>query len=171
MASVSAFCYTGAQPVDILKIATFNINGIRSRLPALLEWLEREGPDVVCLQELKAPDAAFPINDIHAADYGAIWHGQASWNGVAILAKGREPARASRRRRRHAQPLSRRSGARRDRRLPVSTERQPAARSQIRLQTGLVRTADQLRRRPLRQRSSSSACGRIQRRSDRSGYL
>src|SRR6516165_4688939 len=54
MASVSAFCYTGAQPVDILKIATFNINGIRSRLPAL-EWLEREGPDVVCLQELKAP--------------------------------------------------------------------------------------------------------------------
>ena len=88
MASVSAFCYTGAQPVDILKIATFNINGIRSRLPALLEWLEREGPDVVCLQELKAPDAAFPINDIHAAGYGAIWHGQASWNGVAILAKG-----------------------------------------------------------------------------------
>ena len=68
MASVSAFCYTEAQPVDILKIATFNINGIRSRLPALLEWLEREGPDVVCLQELKAPDAAFPINDIHAAD-------------------------------------------------------------------------------------------------------
>src|ERR1700751_4652171 len=56
-----------AQPVDILKIATFNINGIRSRLPALLEWLEREGPNVVCLQELKAPDAAFPINDIHAA--------------------------------------------------------------------------------------------------------
>ena len=78
-----------------------------------------------------------------------------------------KPARASRRRRRHAQPLSRRSGARRDRRLPVSTERQPAARSQIRLQTGLVRTADQLRRRPLRQRSSSSACGRLQRRSDR----
>jgi len=64
MASVSAFCYTGAQPVDILKIATFNINGIRSRLPALLEWLEREGPDVVCLQELKAPDAAFPINQL-----------------------------------------------------------------------------------------------------------
>ena len=49
MASASAFCYTGGgQPVDILKIATFNINGIRSRLPALLEWLEREGPDVVC---------------------------------------------------------------------------------------------------------------------------
>src|ERR1700751_6144496 len=91
MGSVSAFCYTGAQPVDILKIATFNINGILSRLPALHEWLEREGPDVVCLQELKAPDAEFPINDIHAAGYGAIWHGQASWNGVAILAKGMDP--------------------------------------------------------------------------------
>ena len=96
MASVSAFCYTKAQPVDILKIATFNINGIRSRLPALLEWLEREGPDVVCLQELKAPDAAFPINDIHAAGYGAIWHGQTSWNGVAILAKGMDPLESRR---------------------------------------------------------------------------
>src|SRR5215472_14434574 len=83
MASVSAFCYTGAQPVDILKIATFNINGIRSRLLALLEWLEREGPDVVCLQELKAPDAAFPIR-------------QASWNGVAILAKGMDPLESRR---------------------------------------------------------------------------
>ena len=82
--------------MDILKIATFNINGIRSRLPALLEWLEREGPDVVCLQELKAPDAAFPINDIHAAGYGAIWHGQTSWNGVAILAKGMDPLESRR---------------------------------------------------------------------------
>jgi exodeoxyribonuclease III len=77
--------------VGILKIATFNINGLRSRLPNLLEWLERERPDVVCLQELKAPDTAFPINEIQAAGYGAIWHGQASWNGVAILAKGTEP--------------------------------------------------------------------------------
>src|ERR1700751_2099963 len=91
---MSAFCYTEAQPVDILKIATFNINGIRSRLPTLLEWLGREGPDVVCLQELKAPDAAFPMNDIHTAGYGAIWHGQISWNGVAILAKGRTCGKA-----------------------------------------------------------------------------
>ena len=82
--------------MHILKIATFNINGIRSRLPALLEWLKREGPDVVCLQELKAPDAAFPINDIHAAGYGAIWHGQTSWNGVAILAKGMDPLESRR---------------------------------------------------------------------------
>jgi exodeoxyribonuclease III len=91
IASVSASFHTEAHPVDILKIATFNINGIRSRLPVLLEWLEREGPDVVCLQELKAPDAAFPINDIRGAGYGAIWHGQTSWNGVAILAKGIDP--------------------------------------------------------------------------------
>jgi len=77
--------------VDILKIATFNINGVRSRLAALLEWLKRERPDVACLQELKTPDAAFPIDDIRAAGYGAIWHGQASWNGVAILAKGLDP--------------------------------------------------------------------------------
>ncbi|MBV8378169.1 MAG: exodeoxyribonuclease III [Verrucomicrobia bacterium] len=77
--------------MDSLKIATFNINGIRSRLAALLEWLKREAPDIVCLQELKAPDAAFPIREIQAAGYGAIWHGQVSWNGVAILAQGIEP--------------------------------------------------------------------------------
>jgi exodeoxyribonuclease-3 len=77
--------------VQTLKIATFNINGIRSRLPALLQWLEREQPDVACLQELKAADVAFPILDIQAAGYGAIWHGQASWNGVAILARDAEP--------------------------------------------------------------------------------
>jgi exodeoxyribonuclease III len=74
-----------------MKIATFNVNGIRSRLPILLEWLKREEPYIACLQELKAPDAAFPIDDIRAAGYGAVWHGQASWNGVAILAKGCDP--------------------------------------------------------------------------------
>ena len=77
--------------MDRLKIATFNINGIRARLPNLLEWLEREQPDVVCLQELKAQDADFPIDDIRGAGYGAIWHGQKSWNGVAILARDSEP--------------------------------------------------------------------------------
>jgi exodeoxyribonuclease III len=74
-----------------LKIATFNINGIRSRIDALLKWLERESPDIVCLQELKATDAQFPAEAIRNAGYGALWHGQASWNGVAILAKGSEP--------------------------------------------------------------------------------
>ena len=77
--------------MDSLKIATFNINGIRARRTNLLEWLEREQPDVACLQELKAQDADFPIDDIRAAGYGAIWQGQKSWNGVAILAKGDDP--------------------------------------------------------------------------------
>lgn len=74
-----------------MKIATFNVNGIRSRLPHLLQWLAREQPDIVCLQELKAVDSSFPIADIHDAGYGAIWHGQSSWNGVAILARGMDP--------------------------------------------------------------------------------
>jgi exodeoxyribonuclease-3 len=79
-----------------LRIASFNLNGVRSRLGHLLAWLEREKPDIACLQELKAPDAAFPIDAIRTAGYGAIWHGQASWNGVAILARGVEPLEIAR---------------------------------------------------------------------------
>jgi exodeoxyribonuclease III len=74
-----------------MKIATFNVNGITRRLAHLLVWLEREQPDIVALQELKALDTAFPILDIRRAGYEAIWHGQRSWNGVAILAKGATP--------------------------------------------------------------------------------
>jgi len=74
-----------------IKIATFNVNGIASRLPALLDWLAKSAPDVACLQELKAPDPDFPILAIRAAGYGAVWHGQRSWNGVAILARGADP--------------------------------------------------------------------------------
>jgi exodeoxyribonuclease-3 len=74
-----------------MKIATFNVNGINGRLPVLLRWLAEASPDVVCLQELKAPQDRFPLSAIHEAGYGAIWHGQKSWNGVAILAKGYEP--------------------------------------------------------------------------------
>src|SRR5438552_9076125 len=72
-------------------IATYNVNGINGRLPSLLEWLKQAAPDVVCLQELKAPDEKFPEASIRAAGYGAIWHGQKSWNGVAILARGVQP--------------------------------------------------------------------------------
>lgn len=79
-----------------LKIATFNINGVRTRLQALLNWLEREAPDVACLQELKTVDEGFPIDEIRAAGYGAIWQGQKSWNGVAILAKGADPVEVRR---------------------------------------------------------------------------
>jgi exodeoxyribonuclease-3 len=75
----------------MFKVATYNVNGIRSRLPHLLRWLEREAPDVACLQELKAVSEGFPILDINAAGYEAIWHGQRSWNGVAILARGTKP--------------------------------------------------------------------------------
>lgn len=74
-----------------LKIATFNLNGIRSRLPALLAWLDRERPDVVCLQELKAADKAFPRGALESAGYGCLYQGQPSWNGVAILARDSEP--------------------------------------------------------------------------------
>jgi len=74
-----------------VKIATFNVNGVNGRLPRLLEWLSETAPDVVCLQELKAPQDRFPRSEIEKAGYGAIWHGQKSWNGVAILARGAEP--------------------------------------------------------------------------------
>jgi exodeoxyribonuclease-3 len=73
-----------------MKIATYNVNGINGRLPVLLRWLEQEQPDIVCLQELKAPQEKFPENAIKDAGYNAIWHGQKSWNGVAILSRGLE---------------------------------------------------------------------------------
>src|SRR5438093_6333708 len=74
-----------------MKIATFNVNGITSRLPRLLEWLAEASPDIACLQELKTSDETFPIPALCDAGYGAIWHGQKGFNGVAILAKGSEP--------------------------------------------------------------------------------
>jgi len=75
-----------------VKIASYNLNGIRARLPRLLQWLEREQPDVVCLQELKCADESLPIGDIEAAGYAGVWHGQKGFNGVAVLAKGAAPA-------------------------------------------------------------------------------
>ncbi|NIJ78688.1 exodeoxyribonuclease-3 [Xanthomonas campestris] len=73
------------------KIATFNVNGINSRLPHLLDWLQRERPDIVGLQELKATQDAFPEQAIRDAGYGVIWQGEKSWNGVALLARGADP--------------------------------------------------------------------------------
>jgi exodeoxyribonuclease-3 len=73
-----------------MKIATYNVNGVNGRLAVLLRWLDEAKPDVVCLQELKAPDEKFPVEAINNAGYSAIWHGQKSWNGVAILARGYE---------------------------------------------------------------------------------
>ena len=79
-----------------MRIATFNVNGVNSRLALLLEWLRETRPDIVCLQELKSPDAKFPSRAIEKAGYGAIWHGQPRWNGVAILARGVEPVESRR---------------------------------------------------------------------------
>ena len=74
-----------------MKIATFNVNGVNGRLPVLLHWLDEAAPDIVCLQELKAPQEKFPEPAIREAGYRAIWHGQKSWNGVAILVRGAVP--------------------------------------------------------------------------------
>ncbi|WP_428670268.1 exodeoxyribonuclease III [Reyranella sp.] len=79
-----------------MKIATYNVNGVNGRLPVLLRWLEQAKPDVVCLQELKAPQDKFPELALSEAGYGAIWHGQKSWNGVAILARGAIPVETRR---------------------------------------------------------------------------
>ncbi len=73
-----------------MKIATYNVNGVNGRLPVLLRWLKESAPDVACLQELKAPEEKFPLQAINDIGYEAIWHGQKSWNGVAILSKGKK---------------------------------------------------------------------------------
>ena len=74
-----------------MKIATYNVNGVNGHLPVLLRWLSESAPDVVCLQELKAPQEKFPEKAILDAGYSAIWHGQKSWNGVAILSRVGKP--------------------------------------------------------------------------------
>lgn len=79
-----------------MRIATFNINGIKARLPRLLEWLTETQPDIACLQELKTSDETFPEKDLRDLGYGAIWHGQKGFNGVAILAKGEDPVEVKR---------------------------------------------------------------------------
>ena len=79
-----------------MRIASYNVNGINGRLDNLLAWLAETAPDVACLQELKAPDERFPAAALEGAGYGAIWHGQKSWNGVAILARGIEPIETAR---------------------------------------------------------------------------
>ena len=79
-----------------MKLVTYNVNGIKARLPRLIEYLTEAQPDVVCLQELKASDDTFPEKDIRDAGYGAVWHGQKSWNGVAVLARGANPVERQR---------------------------------------------------------------------------
>ena len=74
-----------------MRIATYNVNGINSRLDVVLAWLAETKPDIVTLQELKATDDRFPAEAVAAAGYGTIWHGQKSWNGVAILNRVGQP--------------------------------------------------------------------------------
>jgi exodeoxyribonuclease-3 len=74
-----------------MKIATYNVNGVNGRLPVLLRWLQQSAPDIACLQELKAPQEKFPEAPIRDAGYTAVWHGQKSWNGVAILSRASAP--------------------------------------------------------------------------------
>jgi exodeoxyribonuclease-3 len=79
-----------------LRIATFNVNGVNGRLPRLLEWLAETAPDVACLQEIKTDDTRFPADKLRAAGYGAIWHGQRSHHGVAVLARDAAPVEVRR---------------------------------------------------------------------------
>ena len=79
-----------------MRIATYNVNGINGRLPVLLRWLREYEPDIACLQELRAPDEKFPADPIRKAGYSAIWHGQKSWNGVAILSRRGQPVETRR---------------------------------------------------------------------------
>jgi exodeoxyribonuclease III len=79
-----------------MRIATYNINGMNARKPVLLRWLEQSRPDVVCLQELKSPQERFPQDELRALGYEAIWHGQKTWNGVAILNRGGAPTETCR---------------------------------------------------------------------------
>jgi len=81
---------------DAIKVATYNVNGVNGRLPRLLDWLRETSPDVVCLQELKTDDSKFPIKALSAAGYGAVWHGQRAFHGVAILAQGETPVETRR---------------------------------------------------------------------------
>ena len=82
--------------LELMRIATYNVNSINARLPILLRWLSETAPDIVCLQELKAPQEKFPEAPIRELGYGVVWHGQKSWNGVAILAKGADPIEVTR---------------------------------------------------------------------------
>jgi exonuclease III len=139
-----------------MKIATFNINNVNKRLANLLAWLRAASPDVVCLQELKSTDADFPIQAIRRAGYDAVWRGQKTWNGVAILARGMTPVLT-----RSEHPD----------RLPLRAERQPAARTKIRLQARLARTAEPARQIAARGERAGCARRRLQCRADAVRHL
>ena len=154
-----------------MRVATWNVNNVRKRLPQLLDWLSGTQPDVVALQELKTETAAFPRAEIEAAGYGCLVAGQTHLErrgaSVARLRAYRDPAYAARRPRRQAGPFHRGGHQRRRRRLPVPAQRQPLARAQVRLQAGVVRAAHRRTRRlswPAATRSSWPATSTSSRR-------
>ena len=116
-----------------MKLVTFNVNDVNGRLPVLLRWLDEAAPDIVCLQELKAPQDKFPERPIRNAGYGAIWHGQKSWNGVAILARGADPVEI-----RRGLPGDRRHHAHARRTGDLSEGRRARAGSELHLPDGLA---------------------------------
>jgi exodeoxyribonuclease-3 len=136
-----------------MKLATFNINYVNKRLPNLLAWLKAAKPGIVCLQELKAEQDAFPAAALARNGYKAAWVGQRSWNGVAILSRGydihvtrdRLPGGRSLG---QAEPVSRGCDWRHRNRLHLSAERQPSTGPKIRLQARLVRASDPARALP-----------------------
>lgn len=111
-----------------MRIATFNINNVVSRLDVLLDWLAQEEPDVVCLQELKAEQSWFPAEPLEQLGYQAVWKGQRTWNGVAILSRGTTPIVTRTAPARRAAPfpsaLHRGGGQWRARRVPLPPQRQ-----------------------------------------------
>src|SRR5947208_222112 len=125
-----------------MRIATYNVNGINGRLGNLLGWLDETAPDIVCLQELKAPDEKFPAAALLGAGYGAVWHGQKELERRGDPGAGRRPEgnppRPAGRSRRYAEPLSRGGDRRPDCRLPLCVERQSGAGAKIRLQAALA---------------------------------
>ena len=74
-----------------MRLATWNINGVNRRLDILLRWLDEAKPDVLCLQELKCTSPRFPVDELQGAGYGAVWHAEGRWNGVAILCREKTP--------------------------------------------------------------------------------
>ena len=146
-----------------MKIATFNVNGVNGRLPVLLRWLKETAPDVVCLQELKSE--TFPQNAVRAAGYEAIWQGQKSWNGVAILARGKALIET-----RRALPGDEDDTHSRYIEAAVDglligclyvPNGNPVTKREIRLQAQLVRAADRPRSRAARDRRAGRARRRL----------
>ncbi len=165
-----------ARRTRAMRIATFNINGIKARLPRLLEWLEETRPTVACLQEIKTQDAGFPADAFEKIGYHAIWHGQKGFNGVAILADGVKPVETQRglpilsprRRGGRSFALSGSGCERRARRIDLLAQRQPAARTEIRLQDPLDETPARPNANIVGTGSASRDGGRLQRHSPRS---